>query len=423
MVGAAWLAGAIWRISVLISKWHVPLRLNDSLYYSIQAYYNARGRWFREAGGAAYQYWGVRPGAEHPPLTSIVIAPASLLAHPEFWERATMTAIGIALIPLMAMLGRRVGGMRVGAIAAVITAAYPNIWMSDALIMSETLLLFLVVVVMLLALRHRDRFDLGSALALGVAIGIAGHARSEVLLFAPLLALVGVRTHELARWMKTAAVMLLATGFTVLPWIVYNTTRFHETVLMSTNEGTTWLGANCNDAYYGAGTGGWSLDCLIESDPPADESTAARSTRRRHEAFAYAETHKSRLPVVAAARILRAADLYGLGDLVHGDEGEERPWWAIWLGIVCWWALAPMAAIGVWRTRRGVRYVLLAPVITVLVVTLAFYGAHRLRASMEPIVVVGAASFLASTSLGRRWPRARFDQTDTAPAEAMADVG
>jgi hypothetical protein len=37
-------------------------------------------------------------------------------------------------------------------------------------------------------------------------------------------------------------------------------------------------------------------------------------------------------------------------------------------------------------------------VITVLVVTLAFYGAHRLRATLEPVVVIGAAAYLASTS-------------------------
>lgn len=405
LVGAAWLTGTVWRVIVLISKWHIPLKLNDSLYYSIQAQYNAQGRWFREAGGAAYQYWGVKPGAEHPPLTSIIVAPASLLANPVFWERATMTLIGIALIPLIAMLGRRIGGVRVGVIAAAIAAVYPNIWLSDALIMSETLLLFLVVVVLLLALRHRDRFDIRSALLLGVAIGVAGHARSEVLMFAPLLAFVGLRTQQLGRWLRAGTVLVLATGITVLPWIVYNTSRFHETVLMSTNDGTTWLGANCPDAYYGSGTGGWAFDCLIETDPPPNESTAALSIRRRHEALAYANAHRSRLVVVVGARILRAADLYGLGNLVHGDKGEERPGWAIWAGIASWWVLAPMAAVGLWRTRRGLRYVLLVPVITVLVVTVAFYGAHRLRATLEPVVVLGAASFLASLPLAARIAR------------------
>ena len=404
-IGFALLVGGTWRIIVLISKWHVPLKLNDSLYYSIQAYNNARGHWFKEAGGAAFQYWGVHPGAEHPPLTSIVITPASLLPNPEFWQRATMTVIGIALIPLIAMLGRRIGGRVVGVLTATIAAAYPNIWLSDGLIMSESLLLLAVVIVLLLALRHRERFDYRSALVLGVAIGVAGHARSEVLMFAPLLALVGYRTHDLLRWLKTGAIVLATTGITVLPWIVFNTNRFDTVVLMSTNEGTTWLGANCPDAYYGAGLGGWSLNCLIEANPPADENTAARSIRRRHEAFSYANAHRSRLPAVAAARVLRAADLFELSNLVHGDEGEERPGWGIWAGIVAWWFLAPIAAIGIWRLRRGVRYVLVVPAITVFIVTVMFYGAHRLRAPIEPVVVIGAASLLASTGWVRRLAR------------------
>ena len=116
-VGAVTLTGAIWRLVMLISKWNVPLHYGDAWYYSIQAINNAHGRWFKEASGP-FQNWGVLPGAEHPPLTSLVITPASLLGHPEFWQRATMTLIGIAVIPLFAVLGRRVGGRLVGVLAA-----------------------------------------------------------------------------------------------------------------------------------------------------------------------------------------------------------------------------------------------------------------------------------------------------------------
>jgi 4-amino-4-deoxy-L-arabinose transferase-like glycosyltransferase len=431
LVGLAWLGGATWRLCVLISKWHVPLKLNDSAYYSIQAYFNARGHWFKEAGGANYRNWGKLPGAEHPPLTSIIITPASLLANPEFWERATMTLLGIALIPLIAMLGRRIGGRRVGVIAAVIAAVYPNIWLSDALIMSETLTLLLVIGVLVLALRHQERFSIQSALILGVAIGVAGHARSEVLLFAPLLALVGVRSRGLGRWLKTGALVLVATTITVLPWVVYNTSRFDTPVLMSTNEGSVWLGANCTDAYSGKALGGWSIFCLIEDNPPADESTAERSDRRRRIAFDYIDAHRSRLPVVIGARVLRAIDLYGFDDLLNNDQGEERPGWGVWAGIVCWWALAPLAAIGVWRLRRGVRYVIAVPAITVLMITVVFYGAHRLRAPLEPVVVIGAAAFLAQTKRARalanrfvgstvQWPRRT--PPDTALARTLSSV-
>ncbi len=390
--------GATWRVTVLVSKWNVLLRLNDSLYYSIQASNNARGKWFREAGGAVFQNWGVLPGAEHPPLTSLVITPASLLSNPQFWQRATMTALGIAVVPLIALLARRAGGRRGAVIAAAIAAVYPNVWMSDALVMSETLLLLMVVLTMLAALRYRDRFDVRSALLLAVVIGVAGHARSETLLYAPLFALVGVRRGDVRRWAARAALILLVTGVTVVPWIAYNSSRFNATVLMSTNAGGVLVGANCPLAYSGPALGGWDIRCLDEGPAPAGEDTAQRSVRWRHQAVTYARAHLGRLPVVAGARLLRAVDLYGLADTARGDVGEERPAWGVWSGVVCWWTLAPMAAVALWRTRRGLRYVLLVPVVGVGVVTLVFYGSHRLRAPLEPVLVVAAAMFI--TGLG-----------------------
>ncbi len=390
------LTGATWRIIMLISKWNIPLHYGDAWYYSIQAINNAHGRWFTEASGPI-QNWGVLPGAEHPPLTSIVVTPASLLSHPQFWQRATMTLLGIVGIVLISMLARRVGGRTVGVTAATIAAVYPNIWLSDSLVMSETLVIVMVVVVLLAALHHRDRFDLRSAVLLGVLVGIAGHARSEVVMYSPLFALIGVRSLPLRRWAKHAAIIVAATGVTVLPWIAYNSSRFDTVVLMSTNEGNTWLGANCALTYGGSGIGGWNLLCLDNGvPPPAGENTAERSVRRRREAMSYARAHASRLPVVVAARVLRGADLYGPHENVRADLGEERPLWAIWLGVACWWLLAPMAAIGLWRTRRGVRYILTVPIIGVAAVTIVFYGSHRLRAPVEPLVAVGAATFLAA---------------------------
>ena len=191
---AATVLGAIIRVAMWFAKRHHQLLINDSLYYAVQASNNAAGRWFREAGGP-FAGWGVGPGAEHPPLTSIVLTPAGLASKPEAWMRLTMTIIGIAVIPLIAVLGRAVGkgldrpagdqyvGQRVGVIAAYIAAVYPNIWMSDSLIMSETLSLALITVCLVVALRHQQRYTIGSAMLLGVAIGVAAHARSEVLIF------------------------------------------------------------------------------------------------------------------------------------------------------------------------------------------------------------------------------------------------
>ena len=393
---AATVLGATLRLVMLVSKWNTKLMLNDSLYYSIQASNNAHGRWFKEARGSNIADWGVLPGAEHPPLTSVVMVPASWLPHPEFWQRATLTALGIAVIPLVAMLARKVAGRRVAVIAAALAAVYPNLWLSDALIMSESLMLFLFVITMIVAVRYRDRFDLRTAAILGVMIGITGHARSEILLYGALFVLIGFRSHTSTVWLKRGSVMGLAAVVTVLPWAVYNSTRFDAIVVMSTNDGNTLLGANCPATYSGPGIGGWNVTCLgPEADQPPGDS-AVRSGTLRRQAMSYAVHNVSRWVYVVPARVLRSLDLYGVSDNTRADVGEERPQWGVWAGIASWWVLAPMAGVGLWRTRRGLRYLLSIPLIGVLAVSAAFYGSHRLRAPLEPLVVLCAAMFIAA---------------------------
>lgn len=406
---------------MLVSKWRAPLAFGDAWYYSIQAINNAEGRRFKEAGGS-FELWGVLPGAEHPPLTSVLVTPASLLPQPEFWQRATLTAIGIAVIPLVALLGRAVGGRVAGLLAAALAAGYPNLWLSDSLVMSETVTVCMVVVVLLLAVRHGDRFTWSTAAALGATIGLAGHARSELLLYAPLLAFVGVRSRPVRDWAARSGVVTLVAVLMVTPWIAFNSSRFHTFVAMSTNEGSTWLGANCPPTYSGPAMGGWILDCLEDPEPPVGENTAERSVRRRSMAFTYIGDHAARVPLVVGARVLRAADLFGLSENVRADAAEERPRWAIWLGMICWWLLAPLAALGLWRMRPGVRWVMSVPVIGVLAVTVVFYGSHRLRAPLEPVVVVAAGCALATVLrpwfVRRQWVEPQVSEPAPTQGEA-----
>ena len=393
--------GAVLRLAMLASRWGDPLELNDSIYYSIQAAQNADGNWFAEPLSRT-------PGAEHPPLTVLAITPASLLPSPVFWQRATTTLFGIAAVALIALLGTRLGGRRVGVVAAAIAAVYPNLWLSDGLVMSESIAVALVTVVMIAALWHGERFTPASAALCGAALGLAALARSELLLLVPLLAVVGLGTQDRRRWLGRAAVLAGAAALVVMPWLVWTSIRLDAPVLMSTNSGMTLLGANCPPTYYGDSIGGWELECVFGSDElrgHPGETAVERSNRGRAEAVAYVRQHPERVPLVVAARVLRAADLYGLTSSVRGDVGEERMEWGVWAGVAAWWVLAPMAAIGLYRMSRGDRWVLATPVICVAVVTVVFYGSHRLRAPMEPVVAVAAATFLVGAYESTWWTK------------------
>ena len=147
-----WLAvivavGAAWRIGYLaVAKVGTPLLFNDSLHFSRQAGRNAEGDWFLEGLTNL-------PGAEHGPLTSLYLTPWSLGGGDYLdWQRLATTLLGIATIAVIGFVGLRLAGERVGLAAAAIAAVYPNLWINDSLVMSETLAQLLVSLALLVAL-------------------------------------------------------------------------------------------------------------------------------------------------------------------------------------------------------------------------------------------------------------------------------
>ncbi|MCY7298177.1 MAG: hypothetical protein LH616_03065 [Ilumatobacteraceae bacterium] len=102
--------GAVIRVAYLLTKWNRPLSLNDSYYYSGQAYQLAHGQLFREL-------FVDQPGAEHGPLTSLLMAPLSFGSDYVFWQRLVTVASGIVLVWLLGKLGARIGGSAVGVYA------------------------------------------------------------------------------------------------------------------------------------------------------------------------------------------------------------------------------------------------------------------------------------------------------------------
>lgn len=394
-------AGAAWRLLYLfVVKIDDRLLLNDSIYYSIQAGRNSEGDWFREGLTNL-------PGAEHGPLTSLYLTPWSLGAGDNVaWQRFATTLLGIATVALIGLLARRLGGLRVGLVAAAIAATYPNLWINDSLVMSESLALLLVTAALLVARRFDRAPSNRLAIALGVVVGLGALTRSE-------LALLAVGFAMLAWWrgaerggsrLRRPVLLLAAALGTVSPWLAYNVGRFEQPVLMSTNDGTTLLGANCPTTYE-VDLGGWDIRCLepVPNDETVDASV--RSGRRREIAVDYVRDHLSRVPLVVVARVGRGLDVYGLSSLVALDTGEEKAEWAVWAGIVMWWALAVLAVVG-WRHLRGgesarARWWLAVPLAAVVITTVLFYGAHRIRAPAEPVVVVLAAVGIV-TLLDRR---------------------
>jgi hypothetical protein len=385
--------GALLRIVRLaVNKWNLALQLNDSLYYSIQARQLAHGVWYREL-------FVDQPGAEHGPLTSALMALVSWGNDPLNRQRMVTVACGTATIAIVGIVARRVAGdradrNRVGLIAAAIAAVYPNLWINDGLVMSESVSCLMISLAVWALLSWTAKPGLRIAAVVGLTMGLGTLARSEVALFIPAGAVVMwvvARRSGVKPWSHVVSAVGVAIAV-LLPWVIFNFVRFEKPVLLTTNEGPALLGSNCDETYYGPAQGGWSLFCVL-NDPAAkpDEEPSVRSARQRHEALSYIRHHLGRLPNIELKRVARSLDLFALDNMVHGDVGEERERWASWACVVSFWILAPLAPLGAKLTGRRERAVLLIPIGTALVATVLFYGGHRIRSAAEPSIVILAA--------------------------------
>jgi hypothetical protein len=147
--------------------------------------------------------------------------------------------------------------------------------------------------------------------------------------------------------------------------------------------------------------GAWSVFSVLDA-APVEGDDSVRSAEQRRLAIQYVGDHIERVPLVVTARVARTLDLFGVRDMVNGDVGEERPRAGVWAGIVMFWVLAPLAALGFRRIRGSDRLVLLIPLVIVAVTAVLFYGGHRLRSPAEPVLCVAAAAFLVGWSADRR---------------------
>ena len=369
--------------------------VGDQLYYSAQAHTNAMGHWFEQP------FMAGTPAADHPPLTSMLLTPVSwVFRNTDSFitaQRLVMVVIGVVSIVVMGLVGRVLGGDRTGLVAAAITAVYANVWVNDGLLMAESPTFLLVSLSTLVALRFRREPGMVWLAVSGVLSGLLALTRAELVVVIPLMMVLaavhgpGGATDRIRR-----AVLVPACAFVVLaPWVLWNQARFDGSVWLSTNDGLTIAGANCDHTYY-RDVGSWDIWCAYAVPVPDGVDASVESARMRAAGFDYWSDHLSRYPVVAGARLLRVTSTGFLGSNNAAGLSEGRPLWVSWLGIGQYWILVVAAAAGFRRlTDHSDRTILVALMPVVLVVALVANAYVRFRLPAEVGLVALAALAIA----------------------------
>ncbi len=390
--------------------------LYDSIYYVIQSHAVAAGEGFTRP-------FTMLANADHPPLTTLVVTPATWLfgvTADSMAQRLTMAIVGTGAVAAIALLGRTVCSARAGLIAAGIAAVYPNLFMNDGIVMAEALTALLVALALSAAYRLRTTGSILAAVALGACCGLAALARAELILLVPALAapmLFGAHRPAWREWIRPVLTVGAVAALVVSPWVVRNLVVFDEPAVLSTGDGLVLLGANCDETYGGSRIGFWSIECAGGSPKTAD--AAVLSKRKRDQALDYVGDHLGRVPIVVAARVGRVWGVFRPVQTVEFSELEGRPHAAAMAGLVMYWVLAGLAVAGivVLRRRRAVLWPLLVPVALVTLISAFGYGTLRFRVPAEVSIVVLAA--VAIDAVWRR--RAGIDQAGVETGDQAGD--
>ena len=416
------LALAVRWVAVFAHYGDLPLELDDNYAYHKQA------QLLLDHGGFYEPFvWKdsveaglpeeLEPSAGHPPgyVTYLAAFGVVGLDSPTANRLASglAGAVAVGLVGIIARwVGRRAGlgegvADRAGLIAAFFAAIYPNLWINDALILSESLYAGLTALVILAAYRFWDEPSGARAAVLGAACGVAALTRSEGLLWLPFLVLPLALVLRDQTWRRrlTLAVGAGAVGLALMaPWMIRNIATFEEPSppFLATGSGRVLAFGNCDDTYSGRFFGYWNISCA-PSEFSGDESQI--DTIHREKATEYMDDHRSELPKVALARVGRMWQVFRTDQGVEFDRFfERRGLDEARFALFQYYLMVPVAVAGVvmlWR-RRVTIVPLVAPFVLVTLTAATTFGITRYRVPSEVALTILAG-------LGVAWVTRRDD--------------
>lgn len=418
----------------------------------------ARGHGFIDPLMSAYFNYPIE-SASHPPGFVLLVAGLYKMGfHTANDLRYVFAILGCVTVVLLGSLLGRIISPRAGVIAAVLAAVYPNIWINDTLLMSETLMMFGITVALVGVYHFIERKTWVGIAVASVGLTLAASARPENLILFAAIILPLVLARRSIAFRRRLGLIGLAAVFPLLafvPWTVYNNARFDKPVLMSTGFGQTMLAGACDPVFSGPTMGLWSFQCLL--DVSAAERTAAKPDRvtvgdalkskewqslnewsrrpnavppppvfggskpsRQHyadqsvengvyvrAALDYMRAHKSEIPKVVFVREARTLELWkpnqnvalavveGRGS-AHLVTWSQRMFWAM--------CLLSIAGAVMWRKRKILLYPLYTQMLLVAFVVGVTFGSTRYRAPAELALVLLAATAIDGI-VGWSWSR------------------
>lgn len=443
-IGALGLAVRSYYVATVASK--LSLAGDSYFFYYWPGVQLARGHGYLDYQSLLYGY--PIPGAEHPPgFVAIIAVLYKLGFHSATDVRYAMSLLGSITIVIVGFLVAKLVSRRAGVIAALLTALYPNVWINDTLLMSETLMMFGIALALLGIYAFYQRPNWQNIVLASAGLTVAASARPENLVHFAVIILpliMARRVLDVRKRIQLVALSAVLPLLAFVPWTVYNNARFSRAVTLSTGFGQTVQVGTCDTTFSGTYIGIWSLSCArtyatglgsptapavtgaqlraysdnvkyeIEYAKARGDLPPARLDKPRPESGHYKDQsvdnsiflrqslrylwdHKKAFPKVLVAREARTLEVWNPHQnnalnvvTQRGSIGlvtfSQRMFW-----VMC---LLSIAGARIFRKKKIPLYPLTAQMLLVAFVVGIAFGGTRYRAPVELCLVILAATSL-----------------------------
>lgn len=344
------------------------------------------------AAGQGYRLGNGALTASRPPLFPLLLAAVyALLGVNPLAGLGLQVVIGAGIVLATYALARQLFGPLAARLAALIAATYPLLVFAGGSLLTEPLFILLVTITAALAVGILKAPLRSRWVALGLSLGLTWLARPNGLWLIPFvlgwLFLAGRGTLK-ARLAGPVAAGLIALAVAA-PWIVRNYVVFGKLIPATVMGGAVLLGSyNARVLAEPALWGAWVSPCKVPdlawscrlAEIPRDETQLALG-------IAFIRQHLDDVPRMIGWRFVRFWHLYRFE---HGFPEV--------LGFYYYVGVAALAAVGVFvgQSRWRDKGLLVAVIACFTLSGLLFWSDFRMRAPIEPALVV-----LAAAALGR----------------------
>ncbi len=359
------------------------------------------------------------PTVYRAPLWPFTIAGLSLIFGPsDYFPRLFLCLVGSGTCVLVYLFARDLFSWRIGVLAGVFAAIYPELYIYDGWLYTESLYIFLLFAICygLYRLQHTPERNWRNWIICGVLLGLLSLTRPNGMIVIGLFIVWSIIMvwQQFLSW-RVAARGVLVTTFIALvliaPWTIRNYLVSHTFIPVAIGDGTVLLGAYNNEAltkatYPGGPKGTWINPIASRPDivhpfplhtctPPCE---VAREAAFKDAAVKWIEDNINIMPHLLQLHFINMwqPDTYE-ADLptVRFSQQQSTQFvlrmmktWPIYLFILAALGLA----VTLWRWRE-LLFIYFMIILTVAQ-NIIYYGSARFRAPIEPMLILLAAGFI-----------------------------